>query len=89
MEQDRRPRSPRYRLGGLGVDLAAAVAGLALVGYWIDRHYGTAPKGLIIGALLGLVGGMYNFLRIAFAATREAEKDKSDRDGGPEGPAAS
>ena len=41
------------RLAGTGVELAAAVGGFALLGYWIDRHYDSSPWGLLIGALLG------------------------------------
>ena len=38
------------RLAGMGMELGAAVAGLTLFGAWIDRHWGTAPKGLLTGA---------------------------------------
>jgi len=67
------------RLASLGVELGAAVAGLTLFGYWIDRHYGSAPIGLISGAVLGLVGGLYNLIRSALRAVRE-----SDAAGGPQ-----
>lgn len=62
-------RRPPAALAGLGFELLAAVAGLAFVGYWIDRHYETAPWGLVIGAVLGIVGGLYNFIRTALRAT--------------------
>ena len=58
------------RLSGLGIELAAAVAGFTLAGWWWDRHFGTAPWGLWIGLVLGMVGGMYNLIRQALAATR-------------------
>ncbi len=67
---------------GLGVELAAAVAGLTLVGFWIDRHYGSEPWGLLIGALLGMIGGMYNMIRDALAAIRRS----SEMDGSGEPP---
>jgi len=60
---------PRWtRHAGVGVEFAAAVAGLALLGFWIDAHYDTGPWGLLIGAVLGLVGGTYNLVRQAMAA---------------------
>jgi ATP synthase protein I len=71
---------PGLRFLGLGLEFAAAVAGMTLVGYWIDRHYGTGPWGLLIGAGLGLVGGMYNMIREALAGVRE-----EGRRGGPDG----
>lgn len=71
-------RQPRQwvRLSSLGTELAAAVAGLGLIGYWIDRHFGSDPWALIAGATLGFVGGMYNLLKTsirAFRATGQSE----------------
>jgi len=58
------------KLSGLGIELAAAVGGLTLAGYFWDRHFGTAPWGFWIGLSFGMVGGMYNLIRQALAATR-------------------
>ena len=58
------------RFAGLGVEFAAAVAGLTLLGYWFDRHFGTRPWALLIGAALGLIGGMYNLLRETLTAVK-------------------
>ncbi len=69
-------RSPRWlRHAGVGLELAGAVAGFTLVGYWIDRHFGSQPWGLIVGLALGLVGGMYNLVRESLAAARQAQAD--------------
>lgn len=67
-EDDDRRRG--LRLAGVGMELAAAVLGLTLIGYWVDRRFGTAPWAVIIGALVGLIGGMYNFLREALGAVK-------------------
>ena len=61
------------RLSGIGVEFAAAVAGLTLVGYWVGRHWNCNPWGVLIGAMLGLIGGMYNLIRKSLAAVREPE----------------
>jgi ATP synthase protein I len=75
--------SKSARLASLGIELAASLGGFALLGYWIDRHYGTAPWGLLICALLGLVGGMYNLVRSALQAVRpppgEGGEEGADR----------
>jgi F0F1-type ATP synthase assembly protein I len=43
----------------LGIEIAVGV-GLGLwAGSWIDRKFGTQPFGMLIGALLGLAGGLY------------------------------
>lgn len=78
---DPRDRQPWMRLGGVGLELAAAVGGFSLLGYWIDRHYGTSPWGLLVGALLGLVGGFYNLVKAALATARAArELDQEARE---------
>ena len=66
------------------MEFAGAVAGFALVGYWIDRHYACSPWGVLIGSILGLIGGMYNLVRESLGATREAkrEDDAANRDPG-------
>ena len=60
------------RHSGVGLELAGALAGFALIGYWIDRWYATDPWGLVIGVILGLVGGLYNLVRQSLQAVREA-----------------
>ena len=69
-----RPTWVRY--AGVGVEFAAAVAGFTLVGFWIDRHYDSRPWGVLIGAFLGLTGGMYNLIRESLAAFRETGRTK-------------
>lgn len=70
-----RDRRPWMRLAGAGFELAAAVGGFAIVGHLIDRYRGSHPKGLLIGALLGLIGGMYNLIKASLAASRQARDD--------------
>lgn len=53
------------RLAGLGFELAASIAGGVLIGWWIDRRFGTSPKATVGLGLIGLFGGMYNLIRTA------------------------
>jgi F0F1-type ATP synthase assembly protein I len=62
----------------MGMELAAAIIGLTLVGWWVDWKFGTAPTGLIVGAVLGIVGGMYNFIRQALAMSQRPKDTKED-----------
>ena len=63
------------RHSGVGLELAGATAGLALLGYWIDGRYGTAPWGILGGVVIGLVGGLYNLVKESLAAVREARTE--------------
>ena len=68
------------RYSGVGLELAGATAGLALIGYWVDSRYGTQPWGILAGVVIGLVGGLYNLITESLAAVRNAEaEDKADQ----------
>jgi F0F1-type ATP synthase assembly protein I len=54
------------RLWSLGLNFVGGVAGGLLIGYLIDRWQGTNPWGVLIGAAVGLIGGMWGLLREAF-----------------------
>ena len=65
-------------LSGLGVELVGAVGGFTLIGWLWDRYHETSPWGVVLGSVLGLVGGMYNLIRQALNASKEAGiKDKN------------
>jgi len=64
------------RFAGLGMELAASVAVLTLLGWWVDRHFGSAPWGVLTGALIGIVGGMYNLVRQALESIRPQGRPK-------------
>ena len=58
-------RSGNMRMASSGFDLAIVVGGFTAIGWWLDRKYGWAPWGVLVGAILGIVGGLTNFLREA------------------------
>lgn len=76
------PDRPSWvRFSGIGIEFAGAVAGFTLVGLWIDRHYDCGPWGVVIGAALGLIGGMYNMIRESLAASRDAARNARESHG--------
>ena len=77
MSADRRSAS-WIRYSGIGLELAGATAGLALVGYWIDRRFGTGPWGLLGGVVIGIVGGLYNLVKESLEAIREAKAEDDE-----------
>jgi F0F1-type ATP synthase assembly protein I len=67
-----------------GLDLAIVLVGFTAVGWWLDRRFGWYPAGTVTGAILGLVGGMTNFLRSALALSRQVQAEEEapeDRQG--------
>lgn len=81
---DARGQASWTRLAGIGFELVAGVGAFILVGYWWDRHFGTGPKGVIVGAVLGVIGGMYNLIRQSLLATRAAAGGSETSDGDKE-----
>ncbi|MEE8368872.1 MAG: AtpZ/AtpI family protein [Thermoanaerobaculia bacterium] len=57
-------------VAGLGFEMAAAVVGFSLVGYWVGGYYGNSALGITIGGVLGVIGGTYNMIRAALLASR-------------------
>ena len=69
------------RMASSGFDLAIVVGGFTAIGWWLDRKYGWAPWGVLTGAILGIVGGLGNFLRAARAASKSMPHGLERRDG--------
>ena len=51
------------RYAGLGVQFAATVVLLALLGYWLDQRAGTLPLFLLAGVFLGFLGATISLVR--------------------------
>ena len=66
------------KLSGLGIELAASVAGLTLFGYWLDRHFDIAPWGVVVGGTIGVVGGLYNLIRKSLLAVKQGQRTDGD-----------
>lgn len=80
------PARPAWaKVASSGLDLAIVVGGFTALGWWLDRRYGWGPWGTLVGAVLGVVGGLANFLRVAFAASRPGRDDRIGRDGRGDG----
>lgn len=58
----------------MGFELAAAIVGLTLLGVWIDYRFKTGPVGVLVGAGIGVTGGLYNFIRAALRMAAERDR---------------
>ncbi len=52
-----------WRMGGIGMEVAAQVAAGALLGWAFDAWRGTSPKGILVGSILGIVVAMWTLIR--------------------------
>jgi F0F1-type ATP synthase assembly protein I len=65
-----------WRFAGLGAELAAGIAAFVLIGFWLDWKLGTGRTATLVAAVLGLIGGFYNFYRQALAMQRRLDARK-------------
>ncbi len=60
----------------VGLEMAIP-AGL---GVWLDRHWGTSPWLVMLGALVGFVTAMRHLLRLAETRNKQDKRNRSSRD---------
>lgn len=48
---------------GLGLQLAATVTIMVFIGVWLDGKFKTQPVFTIIFSFLGVISGLYNFIK--------------------------
>ncbi|MBI2344187.1 MAG: AtpZ/AtpI family protein [Deltaproteobacteria bacterium] len=51
-------------LSGAALQLVGAVVGMAMLGWWLDEQWQTAPLLTVLCAISGAVGGFWNLWRI-------------------------
>ncbi len=73
--QKNKDASALWRISGLGMELTASIIGMVLVGWLVDRWAGTSPRWTVILAILGVIGGGYNFARQAVRLQRKAARE--------------
>ena len=84
MTETPKPKPPKLGvswMAGAGLELAGAVGGLCLAGYWLDRKFDTSPWFLLGGAFIGIVGGLYNIVRKSLLESlRLGDRDLKTKD---------
>ncbi len=56
------------------MEVAAQVAAGALLGWLFDRWRGTAPTGLLVGSVIGIVIGLWSLVRGALKLNRDLDR---------------
>jgi F0F1-type ATP synthase assembly protein I len=62
-----------YRSLGLVLTAVGEMVVPILIGVWLDDRYGWSPWGLVVGATLGLVGGVGHLIVTARRESRRAK----------------
>jgi len=63
-----------------GLELAVSVGIMCVVGYFLDRHFGTTPWLMVVGIFFGAAAGFYLFVKtISSVEQSTEEKGKSDK----------
>jgi F0F1-type ATP synthase assembly protein I len=66
---------------GIGFEMVASVGLFCLIGYFVDRHWGISPIGLISGAIVGMVVGFYLIIKETLMIGGEMRKEETDEGG--------
>ena len=56
---------------GMGLQVAAGAFVGLWIGSWLDKRFGWTPKATLIGALLGIAGGMYLLIKEAIRLNKD------------------
>lgn len=62
-EADSIERRVGFQMLGLGWQMSTEVIAGAALGWGVDHFFGTGPKGVMIGALVGVVVAIYSLVR--------------------------
>lgn len=62
----------------MAVELAAGLGLGIIVGYACDTQFATKPLGVILGAIIGLVGGLWNVIRMSTGMNAAQPKSSDD-----------
>ncbi len=63
-----------WKMAGLGMEVSSQVAAGALLGWGFDIWQGTSPKGLLTGAIIGIVVAMWSLIKGALKMNRMLDK---------------
>ncbi|MFA5863700.1 MAG: AtpZ/AtpI family protein [Phycisphaerae bacterium] len=66
-----------WKYAGVGFEVSGSVGLFCLIGYFVDRHWGTYPMGILIGAIVGIIVGLYLLIKESLTMNRsESTKDR-------------
>ncbi len=77
---DRAPQALAMAWASRVTTISMEMAVPPLAGHWLDQRFGTKGLFLVLGAVLGLVTGMWHLIRLS-QVPAEKRRDQDDRHG--------
>jgi len=78
-----KPPQMSWGVASIAFELVGVVGVGSVIGYGVDRWMGWSPWGLLTGALIGIVGGLYTLIReawrMASGQNRQNQRGAEDR----------
>lgn len=71
-----KPGQGDYRALALAGTAVTEMVAPIIIGVWLDNKYGWAPWGLVVGAVIGVVGGIAHLVWVANRMSAEPPKPK-------------
>ena len=68
-----------WRMGGLGMQVASEAGAGALLGWLFDAWQGTKPKGLLVGALVGITVALWSLIKGGLKLNRDLDREAARR----------
>ena len=59
------------KMAGVGLQVAIGVGLGYIVGHWLDKRYGWESRGVVIGTMIGLAGGLYLLIKDAIQINKD------------------
>jgi F0F1-type ATP synthase assembly protein I len=66
-------------MGGLGMQVASEAGAGALLGWLFDWWRGTAPTGLLVGAVIGIVVALWSLIKGGLKLNRDLDREAARR----------
>ena len=64
------------KYSGIGFEMVASVGTFCLIGYFVDRLFDISPIGIVCGAILGVIVGLYALIKEAFLGAKSFDSGK-------------
>lgn len=68
-----------WKMAAIGMEIASVVAAGALLGWGFDKWQGTDPKGITIGAIIGIIVGMWTLIYNTLKLNRQLDRQHPTR----------